>query len=211
MVEPIFGEGGVKVVPDYCIKGIRELCDEKDVLLILDEVQCGVGRTRKFFAFEHTGVIPDIVPIAKGIGSGFPIGACLMTKKVASCMTPGSHGSTFGGNPLAMSVGNAVLDIIFKKGFLKNVQKISKYFHKELHKLQSEYSTVVKEVRGAGILAGLEISKDQTEFIKKLSDNKLLTVKASENVVRLLPPLTVKKQNIDEAVTILKKVCKTYR
>ena len=211
MVEPIFGEGGVKVVPDYCIKGIRELCDEKDVLLILDEVQCGVGRTGKFFAFEHTGVIPDIVPIAKGIGSGFPIGACLMTKKVASCMTPGSHGSTFGGNPLAMSVGNAVLDIIFKKGFLKNVQKISKYFHKELHKLQSEYPKVVKEVRGAGLLAGLEISKDQTEFIKKLSDNKLLTVKASENVVRLLPPLTVKKQNIDEAVTILKKVCKTYR
>ena len=211
MIEPIFGEGGVKVVPDYCIKGIRELCDEKDVLLILDEVQCGVGRTGKFFAFEHTGVIPDIVPIAKGIGSGFPIGACLMTKKVASCMTPGSHGSTFGGNPLAMSVGNAVLDIIFKKGFLKNVQKISKYFHKELHKLQSEYPKVVKEVRGAGLLVGLEISKDQTEFIKKLSDNKLLTVKASENVVRLLPPLTVKKQNIDEAVTILKKVCKTYR
>ena len=211
MVEPIFGEGGVKVVPDYCIKGIRELCDEKDVLLILDEVQCGVGRTGKFFAFEHTGVIPDIVPIAKGIGSGFPIGACLMTKKVASCMTPGSHGSTFGGNPLAMSVGNAVLDIIFKKGFLKNVQKISKYFHKELHKLQSEYPKVVKEIRGAGLLVGLEISKDQTEFIKKLSDNKLLTVKASENVVRLLPPLTVKKQNIDEAVTILKKVCKTYR
>ncbi len=211
MVEPIFGEGGVKVVPDYCIKGIRELCDEKDVLLILDEVQCGVGRTGKFFAFEHTGVIPDIVPIAKGIGSGFPIGACLMTKKVASCMTPGSHGSTFGGNPLAMSVGNAVLDIIFKKGFLKNVQKISKYFHKELHKLQSEYPKVVKEVRGAGLLVGLKISKDQTEFIKKLSDNKLLTVKASENVIRLLPPLTVKKQNIDEAVTILKKVCKTYR
>ncbi len=211
MVEPIFGEGGVKVVPDYCIKGIRELCDEKDVLLILDEVQCGVGRTGKFFAFEHTGVIPDIVPIAKGIGSGFPIGACLMTKKVASCMTPGSHGSTFGGNPLAMSVGNAVLDIIFKKGFLKNVQKISKYFHKELHKLQSEYPKVVKEVRGVGLLVGLKISKDQTEFIKKLSDNKLLTVKASENVVRLLPPLTVKKQNIDEAVTILKKVCKTYR
>ena len=211
MVEPIFGEGGVKVVPDYCIKGIRELCDEKDVLLILDEVQCGAGRTGKFFAFEHTGVIPDIVPIAKGIGSGFPIGACLMIKKIASCMTPGSHGSTFGGNPLAMSVGNAVLDIIFKKGFLKNVQKISKYFHKELHKLQSEYPKVVKEVRGAGLLVGLEISKDQTEFIKKLSDNKLLTVKASENVVRLLPPLTVKKQNIDEAVTILKKVCKTYR
>ena len=211
MVEPIFGEGGVKVVPDYCIKGIRELCDEKDVLLILDEVQCGVGRTGKFFAFEHTGVIPDIVPIAKGIGSGFPIGACLMTKKVASCMTPGSHGSTFGGNPLAMSIGNAVLDIIFKKGFLKNVQKISKYFHKGLQKLQSEYPKVVKEVRGMGLLVGLKISEDQVKFIKKLSDNKLLTVKSSENVVRLLPPLTVKKQNIDEAVTILKKVCKTYK
>ena len=134
-----------------------------------------------------------------------------MTKKVASGMKPGSHGTTFGGNPLAMSVGNAVLDVIFKKGFLKNVEKISRYFHKELQKLKQEYPKVIKDVRGMGLLVGIKISQDQTKFIKKLSDNKLLTVRAAENVVRLLPPLTVKKKNIDQAVAILKKVCKTYR
>ncbi len=211
MIETIIGEGGIKVIPEYCLRGLRKLCNKKKILLILDEVQCGVGRTGKFFAFEYAKIKPDIVPIAKGIGGGFPIGACLMTKKVASCMTPGSHGTTFGGNPLAMSVGNAVLDLIFKKGFLKNVQKISKYFHSELFKLQRDYPKVIKEIRGKGLLIGLKLSKNQTEFIKKLSNNGLLTIRAGENVVRLLPPLTIKKQNIDEAVTIIKKVCKTYR
>ena len=162
-------------------------------------------------AFEHANIKPDIVPIAKGIGGGFPIGACLMTKKVASCMTPGSHGTTFGGNPLAMSIGNAVLDVIFKKNFLKKVKKISKYFHEELFKLKIEFPKVIKEVRGVGLLIGLKIHKDQTNFINKLFDNKLLTIKAAENVVRLLPPLTVEKKNIDEAVAIIKKVCKTYK
>jgi len=211
MVETIMGEGGIKVIPDHFLKNLRKICNKKKILLILDEVQCGIGRTGKFFAFEYAKIKPDIVPIAKGIGGGFPIGACLMTKKVASGMTPGSHGTTFGGNPLAMSVGNAVLDTIFKKGFLKNVQKISKYFHKELKKLKQEHPRVIKEIRGMGLLVGLKISKDQTKFIKKLLDNKLLTVKAAENVVRLLPPLTVKKKNIDEAVAILNKVCKTYK
>ena len=117
MVETIMGEGGIKVIPDYCLKHLRKICNKKKILLILDEVQCGIGRSGKFFAFEHAKIKPDIVPIAKGIGGGFPIGACLMTKKVASGMKPGSHGTTFGGNPLAMSVGNAVLDVIFKKGF----------------------------------------------------------------------------------------------
>ena len=134
-----------------------------------------------------------------------------MNKKVAKCMTPGSHGSTFGGNPLAMSVGNAVLDIILKKGFLKNVQKTSIYFHNELKRLHSKYPTVIREIRGVGLLVGIQIYKNQIEFIKKLFDRGLLTVKASENVVRLLPPLTVKKKNIDEAVEILEKVCKTYK
>ena len=124
MVETIMGEGGIKVIPDFCLRGLRKICNRKKILLILDEVQCGIGRTGKFFAFEHAKIKPDIVPIAKGIGGGFPLGACLMTKKVASGMKPGSHGTTFGGNPLAMSVGNAVLDVIFKKGFLKNVEKI---------------------------------------------------------------------------------------
>ena len=211
MIETILGECCIKVIPYYCLKGLRRICNKKKILLILDEVQCGIGRTGKFFAFEHANIKPDIVPIAKGIGGGFPIGACLMTKKVASCMTPGSHGTTFGGNPLAMSIGNAVLDVIFKKNFLKKVKKISKYFHEELFKLKIEFPKVIKEVRGVGLLIGLKIHKDQTNFINKLFDNKLLTIKAAENVVRLLPPLTVEKKNIDEAVAIIKKVCKTYK
>ena len=211
MVETILGEGGIKVIPDYCLKDLRKLCNKKKILLILDEVQCGIGRTGKFFAFEHAGITPDIVPIAKGIGGGFPVGACLMTKRVASCMGPGSHGSTFGGNPLAMSVGNAVLDKVLKKGFLKSVQVVSKYFHTELNKLQSEFPSIIKEVRGLGLLIGIKIVPDQNLFIKKLMDNRLLTIRAAENVVRLLPPLNVKKENIDEAIAILKKVCKNFK
>ena len=134
-----------------------------------------------------------------------------MTKKVASGMTPGSHGTTFGGNPLAMSVGNAVLDVIFKKGFLRNVQQTSKYFHNELQNIKKKYQKVILEVRGMGLLLGLKISKDQNKFINKLLENKLLAVRAAENVIRLLPPLNVKKKNIDEAVAILNKVCKTYK
>jgi acetylornithine/N-succinyldiaminopimelate aminotransferase len=211
MVETIMGEGGIKVIPDYCLKGLRKLCNKKNILLILDEVQCGIGRTGKFFAFEYAGITPDIVPIAKGIGGGFPVGACLMTKKVASCMEPGSHGSTFGGNPLAMSVGNAVLDKVLKKGFLENVQVISKYFHGELSKLQSEFPSIIKEVRGLGLLTGIKVTTDQNLFVKKLLDNKLLTIKAAENVVRLLPPLNVKKENINQAIVIIRKVCKTFK
>ena len=210
MVETVVGEGGIKVIPDYCLKGLRALCNKKKILLILDEVQCGVGRSGKFFAFEYAKIKPDIVPIAKGIGGGFPIGACLMTKKIAGCMSPGSHGSTFGGNPLAMSVGNAVLNQILKKGFLKKVQKISKYFHNELSKLKEEFPHIITEVRGLGLLVGIKIIPDQNLFIKETIKNKLLTVRASENVVRLLPPLNVKKENIDEAIAILRKVCKTF-
>ena len=211
MVETVMGEGGIKVIPDYCLKGLRKLCNKKNILLILDEVQCGIGRTGKFFAFEYADIEPDIVPIAKGIGGGFPIGACLMTKKVASCMGPGTHGSTFGGNPLAMSVGNAVLDKILKKGFLKNVQIIGNYFHNQLNKLQSEFPNVIKEVRGLGLLVGIKVVPDQNLFVKKLLLNKLLTVRAAENVVRLLPPLNVKKENIDQAIVILRKVCKGFK
>jgi acetylornithine/N-succinyldiaminopimelate aminotransferase len=210
MIETVVGEGGIKVIPDYCLKDLRKLCNKKKILLILDEVQCGIGRTGKFFAFEHAKIKPDIVPIAKGIGGGFPIGACLMSKKVASCMKPGSHGSTFGGNPLAMSVGNAVLNEILKKGFLKNVQNISKYFHEKLHVLKAEFPNVITEVRGLGLLTGIKISKNQNLFIKKALKNKLLIIRAAENVIRLLPPLNVKKVNIDEAIVILRKVCKTY-
>jgi len=211
MVETVMGEGGIKVIPDWCLKGLRKLCNEKKILLILDEVQCGIGRTGKFFAFEHAKVKPDIVPIAKGIGGGFPIGAVLMNKKTASGMVPGTHGSTFGGNPLAMSVGTAVLDVVLKKGFLKNVTKVSKYFHLELKKLQIEFPSIIKEIRGIGLLVGLQLFEDQTKFIKKLMDSKLLTIRAAENVIRLLPPLTVKKNEIDLAIKIIKQVCINYK
>ena len=208
MVEPVLGEGGIKVIPDWCLRELRKICNKKKILLILDEVQCGIGRSGKFFAFEYSKIKPDIVPIAKGIGGGFPIGAVLMNKKVASAMTPGTHGSTFGGNPLAMSVGNAVLDQIFKKNFLKNVQINSKYFHKELKKIKIKYPEIIKEVRGIGLLIGLQVYKDQIKFIKKLEDNKLLTIRAAENVIRILPPLNVKKSEINLAIRIIKKVCR---
>ena len=211
MVETVMGEGGIKVIPDWCLKGLRKICNEKKILLILDEVQCGIGRSGNFFAFESSKIKPDIVPIAKGIGGGFPLGAVLMNKRVASGMTAGTHGSTFGGNPLAMSVGNAVLDQIFKKGFLPNVKKVSKYFHSELNKLKKEFPKLIKNVRGAGLLIGLQLYNDQTKFIQKLMDNKLLTIRAAENVIRILPPLNVKKQEIDIAIKIIRKVCLTQK
>jgi len=211
MVETIMGEGGIKIIPDYCLRGLRKICDKKKILLILDEVQCGIGRTGKFLAFEYARIKPDIVPIAKGIGGGFPVGACLVNKKVASGMGPGTHGSTFGGNPLAMSVGNAVLDTILKKGFLKNVQKISYYFHFKLNALKQEYPSIIKEIRGVGLLVGIQLFKNNSKFINELLNEKLLTVRAAENVVRLLPPLNVKKNEIDNALEILRKVCKNYK
>ncbi len=210
MVETIMGEGGIKVIPDWCLKGLRKLCDKKNILLILDEVQCGIGRSGDFFAFDKSRVKPDIVPIAKGIGGGFPIGAVLMNKKVASGMVPGTHGSTFGGNPLAMQVGNTVFDIVSKKSFLNNVKKNSKYFINELNKIKELHPKIIKEIRGRGFLIGIQLHIDQTNFINKLMDNKLLTIKASENVVRILPPLNVKKSEIDLALKIIKKVCNIY-
>ncbi len=208
MIEPVLGEGGIKVIPKWCLKALRKICDQKKILLIIDEVQSGIGRSGKFFAFEYSGIKPDIVPIAKGIGGGFPVGAVLMNKKVASGMTPGSHGSTFGGNPLAMEVGNAVLDQILKKKFLKNVQKVSKYFLSNLKKIQKDYPKIIKEVRGIGLLIGIQLFGNQSLFIKKLQENKLLTIRAAENVVRILPPLNVKRSEVDMSLKIIKKVCK---
>ncbi len=210
MIEPVMGEGGIKVIPTWCIKELRKLCNKKKILLILDEVQCGIGRSGKFFAFEYSKIKPDIVPIAKGIGGGFPIGAVLMSKKIAKAMIPGSHGSTFGGNPLAMTVGNAVLNEILKKGFLNNVKNLSNYFLSELKNIQQEHPKLIKEVRGLGLLIGLKLLCDQNKFIRKLEQNKLLTIKASENVIRILPPLNVKKSEIKLALKIIKKVCKEF-
>ena len=208
MIEPILGEGGIKVIPSWCLRELRKICDKKKILLILDEVQCGIGRSGKFFAFEHSKIKPDIVPIAKGIGGGFPIGAVLMTKKVAKFMTPGSHGSTFGGTPLAMAVGNAVIDEILKKNFLYNVRRISKYFHSELNNIKNEFPNIIKEIRGVGLLIGIQLFNDQNLFIKNLMKKKLLTIRAAENVVRILPPLNVKKNEIKIALNIIKSVCK---
>ena len=207
MVETILGEGGIKPIPDKCLKYLRKICNKKNILLILDEVQCGIGRSGDFFAFERSKVKPDIVPIAKGIGGGFPIGAVLMNKKVASGMTAGSHGSTFGGNPLAMKIGTTVLDIISKKTFLNNVKKNSKYFYLKLENLKEKYPKIIKDIRGRGFLIGLQLYRDQTNFIKKLTENKLLTIRAAENVIRILPPLNVKKKEIDQALKIINKVC----
>jgi len=207
MIETIGGESGIKVIPDFCLKELRKLCDKKKILLILDEVQCGISRSGDFLAFEKSKVKPDIVPIAKGIGGGFPIGAVLMNKKVASSMTPGTHGSTFGGNPLAMAVGNTVMDIVSKKNFLNNVKKLSKYFLFKLNQIKDKYPNIIKEIRGRGLLIGIQLHKDQTVFIKKLMNNKLLTIRAAENVVRVLPPLNVKKKEINQAIKIINKVC----
>ena len=211
MVETILGEGGIKIIPSYCLRGLRKLCNKKKILLILDEVQCGIGRTGKFLALEHAKIKPDIVPIAKGIGGGFPIGAVLVNKKVASGMGPGTHGSTFGGNPLAMSAGNAVMDVMFKKGFLNNVKKNGKFFYDGLINLKKKYPKIIKEIRGKGLLLGLALYIDQTKFIDKLLDNKLLTIRAAENVVRLLPPLNVNKIEINLALKILENACRSFK
>ncbi len=176
-------------------------------MLIADEVQTGISRSADFLAFESSKIKPDIVPIAKGIGGGFPIGAVLMNKKVASGMTPGTHGSTFGGNPLAMAVGNSVIDIVSNKKFLNNVKKLSKYFFTNLNLLKKKYPKIIREIRGKGLLIGIQLYTDQSKFIKKLMDKRLLTIRAAENVVRILPPLNVKKTEINQALKIIDDVC----
>ncbi len=207
MVETVLGEGGIKPIPNECLKYLRKICNEKKILLILDEVQSGVGRSGDFFAFEKSKVKPDIVPIAKGIGGGFPIGAVLMNKKVASGMTPGTHGSTFGGNPLAMKIGTKVVDIITNKSFLKNVRKNSDYFYNELNKIKNRFPKIIKNIRGRGLLIGIQLYSNQSKFIMDLMKYKLLTIRAAENVIRILPPLNVKKKEITLAISIINKVC----
>ena len=208
--ETAMGESGIKVHSNKFLKDVKKICKEKKILLILDEVQCGIGRSGKFFAYEYAKVTPDIVPIAKGIGGGFPLGAVLMTKKVSKCMTPGTHGSTYGGNPLAMVIGNTIMDEIFKRGFLSNVRKNSNYFLKQLNLIHQKYPKVIKQIRGIGLLIGIQVNVDLSVFINKLTKNKLLTIRAAENVVRILPPLNVKKKEIDLAIKIINKVCSEY-
>ena len=212
MVETIFGEGGIRVIPNDCLQGLRKLCDEKNILLILDEVQCGLGRTGKLFAFEWAKIKPDIVPIAKGIGGGFPIGACLLNKKTASVMKPGSHGSTFGGNPLAMSVASVVLDYVMNKDFLKNIIDISKYLRTKLdQEIINKFPHLIIGLRGKGLMLGLEAKVSNEILIKEMIKEKLLTVKASQNIIRFLPPLILEKKHVDEAITKMIKAFKNIQ
>tara|TARA_B100000886_G_scaffold329649_1_gene279232 strand:- start:3293 stop:4444 length:1152 start_codon:yes stop_codon:yes gene_type:complete len=207
IVEPIQGEGGIRPANLKFLKFLREISNKHGILLFFDEVQCGFGRSGKLFSHEWANVKPDLMAVAKGIGSGFPLGACLSTNKACISMKTGSHGSTYGGNPLAMSVGIEVLKIISNKEFLNNVDKISRYFWKELKKLETEFS-IISEVRGAGLLLGIKTDTNfsNIEFSKKLRDNNLLTVPAADNTLRLAPPLVVKYKEIDKSILIIKKV-----
>ncbi len=211
MIEPVQGEGGVRVVPQQCLKGLRELCDKHGALLIFDEVQCGVGRTGKLFAYEWAGVTPDVMAIAKGIGGGFPVGAFLATAEAAKGMTPGTHGSTFGGNPLAMAVGNAVLDAVTEPGFLEGVQQRALYFKQRLAALKDEFSDLVLEVRGSGFLTGIRLAPPAGDVMKACTAAGLLTVSAGDNVLRLLPPLNATEAELATGIDRLSQALKATR
>ncbi|MBL9009556.1 MAG: aspartate aminotransferase family protein [Alphaproteobacteria bacterium] len=207
LIEPIQGEGGVRTPSPEFLRALRSLCDEQGLVLIFDEVQTGVGRTGKLFAYEWTGVTPDIMAIAKGIGGGFPMGACLATERAAAGMTAGTHGSTFGGNPLAMAVGNAVLDAVLEPGFLERVQAVSLRLKQQLAMLKDEYPALIEEVRGQGLLLGLKMRIPNTDFVAALRDQRLLTVGAGDNVVRIIPPLIAGDAEIAEATAAIAAAC----
>ncbi|MBD3845490.1 aspartate aminotransferase family protein [Bosea sp. SSUT16] len=205
MIEPIQGEGGLRSVPSRFLKLLRQICDEQGLLLIFDEIQTGVGRTGKFFAHEHYGVTPDIMSIAKGIGGGFPMGACLATEEAASGMTLGTHGTTFGGNPLAMAVGNAVLDVVLAPGFIENVGQIALRLKQSLAELKDRHPDIIAEIRGEGLMLGLKLHTLNTDFVNEARAQGLLVVGAGDNVVRLLPPLIITEADVTEAVSRLDK------
>ncbi|WP_322514631.1 aspartate aminotransferase family protein [Rhodopseudomonas palustris] len=207
LIEPLQGEGGVRSPEPAFFRALRELCDANGLLLIFDEVQTGMGRTGELFAYQRIGVAPDIMSLAKALGGGFPIGACLATADAARGMAPGSHGSTFGGNPLAVAAANAVLDVMLKPGFLDHVRRMSLLLKQKLAGIVDRYPQVLSEVRGEGLLVGLKAVVPSTDLVAALRDQKLLTVGAGDNVVRLLPPLIVGETEIDEAVTRLERAC----
>ena len=207
LIEPIQGEGGIRPVPNEFLRALRSLCDEHGLLLLFDEVQCGIGRTGKLFAHEWAGVTPDIMAIAKGIGGGFPLGACLATENAAQGMTAGTHGSTFGGNPLATAVGNAVLDVVMAPGFLEGVQDRSLYLKQKLAALKDAHPTVIEDIRGFGLMMGIKCKVPNTELQAAAMDEHLLTIGAGDNVVRLLPPLVVADSDIDDAIGRLDRAC----
>jgi acetylornithine/N-succinyldiaminopimelate aminotransferase len=211
-IEPVQGEGGMRVGSKEFMQGLRALCDKHGLLLVLDEIQCGMARTGKMFAYEHTGVTPDVMAIAKALGGGFPVGACLVSEKAASGMTAGTHGSTFGGNPLAMAVGNAVMDLMEKPDFLPHIQKVSQYFWAKLDDVIKSYQGLFNDHRGQGLMQGLRCTQldDQAKLIGNLRKNGLLCVSASDQVIRFLPPLIITEQHVDEAATILHKTITAY-
>ena len=207
LIEPVQGEGGVRTAPHAFYRALRELCDDKGLLLIFDEVQTGMGRTGDLFAYKRLGVVPDIMPLAKALGGGFPIGACLATAEAASGMTPGSHGSTFGGNPLAIAAANAVLDVMLKPGFFDHVQQMSLLLKQKLASVVDRYPAVLSEVRGEGLLVGVKAVVPSGDLVNALRDQKLLTVGAGDNVVRFLAPLIVSEDEIAESVQRLERAC----
>ena len=205
MIEPIQGEGGIRQVPDQCLKGLRDFCDSHGILLILDEVQCGVGRSGKLFAHEWAGIVPDIMMVAKGIGGGFPIGAVLSTEDAATGMTLGTHGSTYGGNPLGCAVGSAVLDIVSDPAFLMDINRRAALMRQGLEALTSQYSDIFKGVTGSGLMLGLRCRVSNNEVVNAGYDVGILTVPAAENVVRLLPALNIYDDDINEAFSCLER------
>ena len=211
VIEPLQGEGGIRSVPPQCLKGLRDLCDSEGILLIFDEVQCGYGRTGKFFAHEWAGVTPDIMGVAKAIGGGFPLGACLATERAASGMTAGTHGSTYGGNPLAMAVGNAVLDVMLEPGFLDRVSAAAGRLRQRLEGLVAANADVLESVRGEGLMLGLKCKVTNTEFVNRAREAGLLLVPAGDNVARILPPLVISDSEIDEAARLLEETCAATR
>jgi acetylornithine/N-succinyldiaminopimelate aminotransferase len=207
LIEPIQGEGGIRPVPPQCLRGLRQLCDEHGLLLMFDEVQTGVGRTGKLFAHEWSGVTPDIMAVAKGIGGGFPLGACLATQEAAKGMTAGTHGTTYGGNPLAMAVGNAVLDVVLAQGFLDKVEKTGLLLKQRLAELRDRHPGIIEEVRGEGLMIGLKLKPNNGEFAAAARAEKLLVIPAGDNVVRLLPPLVIGEAEVSEAIARLDAAC----
>ena len=214
MVEPVQGEGGIRPMPEGYLKGLRDIANEFGLVLGYDEVQSGIGRTGKLLAHQWSeGAEPDLLASAKGLGGGFPVGACLATEKVATAMTAGSHGSTFGGNPLAMAVGNAVLDLVLEDGFLDQVHKTAKLLWSKLEGVASRHPDIFEDVRGSGMMVGLKCAGEEGAngaFVKKLMETGLLCVPAGDNVVRMVPPLIITEAHIDEAIAIIEQCCSEY-
>ncbi|MEI6440892.1 MAG: aspartate aminotransferase family protein [Alphaproteobacteria bacterium] len=211
IIEPVQGEGGARALPDVCLRGLRQLCDETGVLLILDEIQCGLGRTGKLFAYEWAGVEPDIMTVAKALGGGFPVGACLATAEAASGMVVGSHGSTYGGNPLAMAVGLAAMEQLNSPELLAHVNQVSSYFRQQFAGLQERFPDVVQDVRGRGMLIGLKLGTPNREFMQHARDQHLLIAGGGDNCVRLLPPLTLTLDEARDAVARIERACEAAR